>query len=109
MSSIPQKNKSWYYSKQGVIAFISIFAILLSLHFRVLGSHLAEYRYVPLWIAYLCGGIPLLLDLGKKMLRGEFGSDILAGISIVTSLILGEYLAVTLIILMLSGGEALEE
>ena len=39
---------------------------------------------------------------------GEFGSDLLAGISIVTSVLLGEYLAGTLVVLMLSGGEALE-
>ncbi len=42
------------------------------------------------------------------MFRREFGSDLLAGISIVTSVILGEYLAGTLVVLMLSGGEALE-
>src|SRR5262249_11297182 len=41
-------------------------------------------------------------------LRGEFGSDLLAGISIVASLILGQYLAGAIVVLMLSGGEALE-
>src|SRR5581483_2000689 len=43
-----------------------------------------------------------------KLAHGEFGSDLLAGISIVTSVILGEYLAGTLVVLMLSGGETLE-
>jgi cation transport ATPase len=43
------------------------------------------------------------------MVKGEFGSDLLAGISIVTSLFLGEYLAGALVVLMLSGGTALEE
>jgi heavy metal translocating P-type ATPase len=38
----------------------------------------------------------------------QFGSDLLAGLSIVTSAILGEYLAGSLVVLMLSGGEALE-
>ncbi len=42
------------------------------------------------------------------MLRKEFGSDLLAGLSIVTSAWLGEYLAGVLVVLMLSGGEALE-
>jgi cation transport ATPase len=40
--------------------------------------------------------------------RGDFGSDLLAGISIVSSVALGEYLAGTLVVLMLSGGQALE-
>jgi heavy metal translocating P-type ATPase len=44
----------------------------------------------------------------SKALRREFGADLLAGIAIITSLLLGEYLAGTLVVLMLSGGEALE-
>jgi heavy metal translocating P-type ATPase len=54
------------------------------------------------------GGGWLVLGLLTHLYRGEFGSDLLAGISIVTSVILGEYLAGTLVVLMLSGGEALE-
>ena len=54
------------------------------------------------------GGLPLLYDLLRKLLNREFGSDLLGGISIVTSLLLGEYLAGSIIVLMLSGGEALE-
>ncbi len=41
-------------------------------------------------------------------MRCQFGSDLLAGISIVTSGLLGEYLAGSLVVLMRSGGEALE-
>src|ERR1700751_3296708 len=43
-----------------------------------------------------------------RLSRWEFSSDLLAGISIVTSVLLGEYLAGTLVVLMLSGGQALE-
>jgi heavy metal translocating P-type ATPase len=63
---------------------------------------------VPLLAALVLGGIPLVTDLFVKLLRLEFGSDLLAGLSIVTATILGEYLAGTLVVLMLSGGEALE-
>jgi heavy metal translocating P-type ATPase len=55
--------------------------------------------------------LPLLAALalgGGPLVRGEFGSDLLAGISIVTSVLLGEYLAGTIVVLMLSGGETLE-
>jgi cation transport ATPase len=68
----------------------------------------AEPAQVPLWCAYLFGGIPLVWGLLVKLWRREFGSDLLAGLSIVTALLLGEYLAGTLVILMLSGGEAIE-
>lgn len=64
------------------------------------------------WIliaALAVGGAPLVLDLAKKAAAGQFGADLLAGISIVTSALLGEYLAGTIVVLMLSGGAALEE
>jgi heavy metal translocating P-type ATPase len=59
-------------------------------------------------IAVLIAGIPLLFDLLKKLAALEVGSDALAGISIITSAILGEYLAGAIIVLMLAGGTALE-
>jgi heavy metal translocating P-type ATPase len=63
---------------------------------------------VPLVAMLLLGGVPLVASLLGNLVRGEFGSDLLAGISIVTSIVLGEYLAGVLVVLMLSGGEALE-
>jgi len=63
----------------------------------------------PLALALAVGGTPLVLDLAVKLLRHrQFGSDLLAGISIVTAVILGELLAGMLVVLMLSGGAALE-
>jgi heavy metal translocating P-type ATPase len=63
---------------------------------------------LPLIMALLLGGTPLVIGLLIKMFRGEFGSDLLAGLSIVVAALLGEYLAGTMVVLMLSGGEALE-
>lgn len=65
-------------------------------------------RLLPLWAVLLCGGMPLTIELAIKLWNREFGSDLLAGISIVTSIVLGEYLAGSLVVLMLSGGETLE-
>ncbi len=56
----------------------------------------------------IIGGGLLVSDLLGKLLQGTFGSDLLAGVAIVTSLLLGEYVAGVLVVLMLSGGEALE-
>ena len=63
---------------------------------------------IPLLATLVFGGIPLVYELTKNLLRREFGSDLLAGISIVTSVLLDEYLAGAIVVLMLSGGEALE-
>ncbi|MGO9466321.1 MAG: heavy metal translocating P-type ATPase [Isosphaeraceae bacterium] len=65
-------------------------------------------RDVPLLFCLVVGGGFLLWDLLGKLFHGQFGSDLLAGVSIVTSVLLGEYLAGSLVVLMLSGGSALE-
>ena len=94
--------------KNTIIAILSSLAILLHLILRfVLGTSPDTYN-TPLQITIALGGLPLLYDLGGKVFRGEFGSDLLAGISIVTGLVLGEYLAGSIIVVMLSGGAALE-
>lgn len=63
---------------------------------------------LPLIAILLLGGIPLLYELLAKLLKGDFGSDLLAGLSIVTAVCLHEYLAGSLVVLMLSGGSVLE-
>ena len=68
----------------------------------------ADTHRIPLLATLALGGLPLVYDLLRKLLRREFGSDLLGGISIVTSVLLGEYLAGSIIVLMLAGGEALE-
>lgn len=59
-------------------------------------------------VVLVLGGMPLVGALLVKTARGEFGSDLLAGISIVTAVPLHQYLAGSLVVLMLSGGQALE-
>ena len=99
--------------RQAVIALGALAAIALHLLLRfgfalpTIGPGMSVAD-VPLLLALLLGGGPLVFGLLVKLWRREFGSDLLAGISIVTSVMLGEYLAGTLVVLMLSGGEALE-
>lgn len=94
--------------KTTIIAAFSIGAIVVHLVLRF-GFHAAPDTYkIPLLATLILGGLPLLYDLLRKLLNLEFGSDLLGGISIITSVLLGEYLAGSIIVLMLSGGEALE-
>ena len=57
----------------------------------------------------MLGGLPLVWDLAKKLWRRQFGSDLLGGVAIVTAVVFGEYLAGAIIVLMLAGGQALED
>ncbi|MFI5274201.1 MAG: HAD-IC family P-type ATPase, partial [Ktedonobacterales bacterium] len=56
----------------------------------------------------LVGGVPLLWETLTQLVAGEFGVDVIALLAIGGSLLLGQYLAGAIIVLMLSGGVALE-
>jgi len=112
LESLP--TQPWYspsglwQRKSTIIAAFSIVAIIsyLSLHF---GFHATpETCRIPLLATLILGGLPMLYDLLRKLLKLEFGSDLLGGISIITSVLLDQYLAGSVIVLMLAGGEALE-
>jgi len=90
------------------IAIFSLSAIVAHLVLRF-GFHMgAAVSQIPLFATLAVGGTPLVYALLKKLWHRQFGSDLLAGISIVTSVLLGEYLAGSIVVLMLAGGEALE-
>ena len=60
--------------------------------------------------AYVAGVIVwTAIGMVRSLLRGHFGLDILAVVAMVATLLVGEYLAALIIVLMLSGGEALED
>ncbi|GHD52892.1 cadmium-translocating P-type ATPase [Mycetocola manganoxydans] len=48
------------------------------------------------------------IGMVRALLRREFGLDILAVTAIVSTVVVGEYIAALLVVLMLTGGEALE-
>ncbi|HVJ83450.1 MAG TPA: HAD-IC family P-type ATPase, partial [Planctomycetia bacterium] len=101
------------YASRILIALLAAGAIAAHLTLRATagleasfgGARAADF---PLFLALALGGAPLVGILAMQLVRRDFGSDLLAGISIVTSVLLGEYLAGVLVVLMLSGGQALE-
>jgi len=91
-----------------VIAGIALAGI--AVHFALRASPVAAATVqLPLIAVLVLGGLPLVVGLIAKLVRGEIGADLLAGISIVTAAALGEYLAGAIVVLMLAGGEALEQ
>ncbi len=101
------KAPSWWIRRHAYIAVIALLCIAAYLLFRFAWG-LPEAAQWSLWIALGIGGLPLVVELAVRLFQLQFGSDLLAGISIVTAVLLGEYLAGTLVVLMLSGGAALE-
>jgi len=111
---MPARTSRWWRQREGAIALGAILAIVAHLVLRFVGRAATPVvgavtlGDLPLLLALAAGGGPLVAGLARQALRREFGSDLLAGISIVTAVVLGEYLAGTLVVLMLSGGQTLE-
>jgi heavy metal translocating P-type ATPase len=91
------------------IALLALIAIACHLWLRYGTRSPLFWANAPLLAALAAGGLPLVTGLVWRALHGEFGADHLAAISIVASVLLAEYLAGTIVVLMLSGGNALEQ
>ncbi len=94
--------------RASIIASVAAAGIAIHLGLRLGPNAWHVAQAIPLYVVLAVAGVPLVLSLALKLVRREFGSDLLAGISIVASMLLGEYLAGALVVLMLSGGQALE-
>jgi heavy metal translocating P-type ATPase len=87
---------------------VAVFA-LIGLSSALISKFLfPAYEANILFFFLIAGALPLVYELSKRIIKFEFGSDILAIIAIITAALLGEYYAGLIVVLMLSGGEALE-
>ena len=93
--------------RETYIAVVAAAGIAVHLVMRFVPHAFAAEQNWPLYVVLACG-VALLWGLVRNILAGDFGSDLLAGLSITTSVFLGEYLAGSVVVLMLSGGGALE-
>jgi heavy metal translocating P-type ATPase len=95
------------------IGLLAASLISIALHFALGGANLPAVANVaatdiPLLSVIIIGGIPLLIQISSKLIKGSVGADFLGGIELVAAALLDQYLAAILIIIMLSGGQALE-
>jgi heavy metal translocating P-type ATPase len=91
-----------------IVALLSLAGILTALGSKYLPGAGLPAPDLLLVLVLVIGGSLLVPRLVWQAAHAKFGSDQLAGISIVTSMLLGEYLAGAIVVLMLSGGETLE-
>jgi heavy metal translocating P-type ATPase len=90
------------------VAALALAGILVHLGLRWGSQVPPAVRDLPLYVVLAAGGGPLVAGLAVKAFKRQFGSDLLAGMSIITAALLGQYLAGALVVLMLAGGETLE-
>ena len=100
-ASLARNRDSW-------IALMALLGIACHLWMRYAASYPRSWSDMPLLVVLAGGGVPLVVRLVWRAVRGEFGADHLAAVSIAASVLLGEYLAGTIVVLMLAGGDTLE-
>jgi heavy metal translocating P-type ATPase len=86
---------------------ITLAAVIVSLALELAKQHtIAHWVLAVVAIGEVC---PLLWDMWQDVRSGKYGIDILAATAIIASVILGQYWAAVVVVLMLTGGEALED
>jgi heavy metal translocating P-type ATPase len=91
------------YKQLGFVVISLIVGIALDLAGQDKWSH------IVLGGSALISVVPLLWGMWEDLRDGSYGIDVLAATAIVTSVLLHEYWAGMVIVLMLTGGEALED
>lgn len=93
--------REYYQFSWAFIAFLC--ALMLSF------TGATKFAHILLALVAISSVIPLIWGMIKDLRNGTYGVDILAATAIITSVIMGEYWAGMVIVLMLTGGEALED
>lgn len=90
----------------------SVIAVTIAVALAVLVLHVAGFAEAGRWLAI--GYVSVIVawtvgDMARDVIRGNFGLDVLAVVAMVATLLVDEYVASLIIVLMLTGGEALED
>ncbi len=98
--------KNSFLKKYGWLVFVGI-GLTVSILFYILGSIAVSQKLVV--ILCVIGILPELKAIAKDLWNKRFGVDIIAVVAVLSSLALREYATAGVILLMFTGGTALEE
>lgn len=97
----------WSLLKVYPIPIFTLTGLILGIIFYFLEEDKVSHW---IWFATLIlGGLPIASQTLKGMFKGQFASDIVAMLAIITAIIMNEAFAGAVVVLMQSGGEALEK
>ncbi|MBS0271269.1 MAG: cadmium-translocating P-type ATPase [Proteobacteria bacterium] len=91
------------------VLLLFILLVSVGIDFTNIGPifSLSVSDFLLLLVIVICG-VPLLFEIFLKLLKRDLGADFLAILAVVTATILGQYLAGTIVLLMLVSGQILE-
>src|SRR5579872_7161655 len=107
-SPLHYRDGIWGFVKRYPIPFFTFFCLVLGaiFHFSIPRLKWSEW----IWFAALIlGGLPIAYKTFVGMLKGQFASDVVAMLAILTAILMQQAFAGAVVVLMQSGGEALED
>ena len=101
------QNKILAFIRENPVPLIGLIGLLAGafVRFALVRPDIADILW---FIVLVVGGAPTVLKTIQKMLKGNFAADVVAMLAIITAVIMQEYFAGVIIVIMQSGGEALE-
>jgi heavy metal translocating P-type ATPase len=100
-------NKILAFMRENPVPFVALIGLLAGafVRFALARPDIADIVWM---VVLVVGGAPTILKTIRKMLKGDFAADVVAMLAIITAVIMHEYFAGVIIVIMQSGGEALE-
>ena len=93
-----------HYYKLTLTVSVGIIALILQFGFH---QQLAAQLIITLWGSVMA--LSMLVEMVKTLRSGKFGVDLLAITAIVATLAVSEYWAGLVVLIMLTGGDSLED
>jgi len=97
----------WQFLREYKLFSVTLLAVIAALALELTKHHTIAHWI--LGIVAIGAACPLLWDMWQDFRSGKYGIDILAVTAIITSVVLHQYWAAIVVVLMLSGGEGLED
>lgn len=99
--------KSWTFWEKNPIPLFAFLGLMLGI-FCKFAFKTSEISHWIWGATLLIGGLPIIYKTTRGMLKGQFASDIVASLAIVTAILMDQAFAGAVVVLMQSGGEAIE-
>lgn len=104
VATAPHKPSNWI--RDYPIAALALVGVLVGAFLFLLDPTSSRFAFAA--IALVCG-IPVLWATARNMVAGRFYVDTIAALAIVAAVLEREFVAAALVVLMQSGGEAIED
>jgi heavy metal translocating P-type ATPase len=100
-------NRAWRFLREYKLFSLAALALIAGLILQF--THHERIEHWVIGVVALLEVLPLAWGMIEDVRSGKYGIDILAATAIVTSVLLHQYWAALVVVLMLTGGESLED